>query len=56
MKLQDRLNAVERQLVQTIDARECSGLEAAIDRLRMLQIVEQGLAVGDLLPDFALPD
>lgn len=31
-------------------------LEEAIERLRMLQIVELGLAVGDVLPDFALPD
>ena len=28
-------------------------LEDAIERLRMLQLVEQGLAVGDVLPDFA---
>ena len=56
MKLQDRLDQIERQVVQTIDGQDCAALEAAIERLRMLQIVEQGLAVGDVLPDFALPD
>ena len=56
MRLQDRLDEIERQLLTVIDAEERAALTAAIDRLRMLQIVEQGLAEGDLLPDFALPD
>lgn len=56
MKLQDRLDEIERQLLTVIDTQERQALTAAIERLRMLQIVEQGLAEGDLLPDFALPD
>ena len=56
MTLQDRLDAIERQLLTVIDPQERAALVAVIERLRMLQIVEQGLAVGDLLPDFALPD
>ena len=56
MKLQDRLDEIERQLLSVIDAQERSALAAAIERLRMMQIVEQGLAEGDTLPDFALPD
>ena len=56
MKLGDRLAEIERQLLTAIDAEERTALAGAIERLRMLQIVEQGLAEGDLLPDFALPD
>jgi len=56
VKLQDRLDAIERELLTVIDAEERAALAAAIDRLRMLQMVEQGLAEGDLLPDFALQD
>ena len=56
MKLRERLDAIERQLLTAIDAEERAALAGAIERLRMLQIVEQGLAEGDLLPDFALPD
>ena len=56
MKLRDRLAEIERQLLTVIDAEERAALLAAIERLRMLQIVEQGLAAGDVLPDFTLPD
>jgi peroxiredoxin len=56
MKLQDRLDEINRQLLQVLDPADRAALEAAIERLRMLQIVEQGLVVGDVLPDFALPD
>ena len=33
-----------------------AALARAIDRLHMLQIVEHALAVGDMLPEFMLPD
>jgi thiol-disulfide isomerase/thioredoxin len=56
MKLQSRLDEVKRQLIAVLDQAERAELEVAIERLRMLQIVEQGLAIGDVLPDFALPD
>jgi len=54
--LQDQLDRVASRLRQALDPTELEELDDAIDRLRMLQIVEQGLAVGDVLPDFALPD
>lgn len=56
MKLQDELDAINQNLLQVLDPADRAALAAAIDRLRMLQLVEQGLAVGDVLPDFALPD
>lgn len=56
MKLQDRLDEIERQLLSVIDAEERMALASSIERLRMMQIVEQGLAEGDTLPDFSLPD
>ena len=39
-----------------LDPTDRPDLEDAIERLRMLQLVEQGLTVGDVLPDFRLPD
>jgi peroxiredoxin len=56
MTLQAKLNECNAQLLQSLDPADRRELEDAIDRLRMLQIVEQGLTVGDVLPDFALPD
>jgi peroxiredoxin len=56
MKLQDKLDEINRQLLQVLDPTDRAALEAAIERLRMLQIVEQGMVVGDVLPDFALRD
>lgn len=56
MTLQDKLNECNAQLLQALDPVDRGLLEEAIERLRMLQLVEQGLAVGDLLPEFALPD
>jgi peroxiredoxin len=56
MTLQDRLDEINRELLQALDPIDRAALEAAIERLRMLQLVEQGLGVGDVLPDFALPD
>ncbi len=56
MMLQDELNKIVAQLRQALDPAELEQLEQAIDRLRMLQIVEHGLTIGDVLPDFALPD
>jgi peroxiredoxin len=56
MTLQDELDQVASRLRQALEPAELKELDEAIDRLRMLQIVEQGLMVGDVLPDFALPD
>jgi peroxiredoxin len=55
MSLRDKLDQCNAQLLQVLDPVDRKELEEAIERLRMLQLVEQGLSVGDILPDFALP-
>lgn len=56
MTLRDKLAECNAQLLQVLDPVDRKALEDTIERLRMLQLVEQGPSVGDLLPDFALPD
>jgi peroxiredoxin len=56
MGLQDELDGLRARLRQALDAEDRAAVAEAIERLRMLQIVEQGLAVGDVLPDFGLRD
>ncbi len=56
MRLRDKLAECNAQLLQVLDPVDRKALEDTIERLRMLQLVEQGPSVGDLLPDFALPD
>ena len=56
MMLKDRLSERRAELRGALDLDDRTVLAAVVERLRMLQIVEQGLAVGDLLPEFALPD
>ena len=51
-----RIGRDQQNLLQVLGPVDREALAAAIDRLRMLQLVEQGLAVGDVLPDFTLPD
>jgi peroxiredoxin len=54
--LAGQLALLGEQLRGRLDERQRAAVLAAIERLRMLQIVEQGLAVGDPLPEFALAD
>lgn len=54
--LQDQLERVRNELRAELSPEDRAALGATIERLRMLQIVESGLAVGEMLPDFALPD
>ena len=54
--LQDRLDRVRAKLRGALTAAERTALGAVLERLQMLQIVETSLAVGDVLPEFALPD
>ena len=54
--LAGQLMKVSNHLRGRLDERQRAALGAALERLRMLQIVEQGLAVGDPLPEFALRD
>ena len=54
--LAGQLEQLSARLRGRLDDRQRAALGAALERLRMLQIVEQGLAVGDQLPEFALLD
>ena len=54
--LQDRLDRVRAKLRRALTPAERTALGAVLERLQMLQIVETSLAVGDVLPEFALPD
>ena len=56
MTLQCELDGIKAQLLAVLGPEDRQALEDAIERLRMLQLVEQGLGVGDVLPDFILPD
>lgn len=56
MTLRAELEGMVGSLRAALAPEELRELDAAIDRLRMLQLVEHGLAVGDVLPDFALAD
>jgi peroxiredoxin len=55
MTLEERLSRRRAELRGGLDSEDRETLRAAVERLRMLQLVEQGLQVGDLLPEFALP-
>jgi peroxiredoxin len=56
MTLEDKLSRCRAELRGGLPPADCKTLRDAVERLRMLQIVEQGLQAGDLLPEFALPD
>lgn len=56
MRLGDRLDALRKQLRQPMNAEDQATVGRAIERLRMLQVVEHSLVAGETLPDFALPD
>lgn len=62
-----RQTAVDMNLVQTLrdlndrhraglSPRDRADLQDELDRLRMIRLVEEGLGLGDHLPDFALAD
>lgn len=54
--LHEKLELLRTRIRASLSQDQCSTLMTVIDRLRMLQIVEHSLAVGDTLPDFALED
>ena len=56
MTLEDRLSQCRIELRGSLDPADRQVLGQAVDRLRMLQLVEQGLTVGEVLPEFALSD
>src|SRR5215207_3869070 len=55
MTLEDKLSRCRAKLRGGLEPEDRETLSDAAERLRMLQVVEQGLQVGDLLPEFALP-
>jgi peroxiredoxin len=56
MNLRDQLDKLKVELRSSLDPMVQRTLGDMIERLRMLQIVEHAPAVGEVLPDFALPD
>jgi hypothetical protein len=54
MTLEERLSRHRAELRGGLEPEDRGTLRAAVERLRMLQVVEQGLQAGDLLPEFAL--
>ncbi len=56
MTLNDDLQAIRAMSKASLDPADWAGLAATIEQLRMLQIAEHSLGVGEALPDFALPD
>jgi peroxiredoxin len=56
MMLQERLDRTRAGWRASLDPGDRQILLRTVERLRMLQLAEHGLAVGDLLPEFALPD
>jgi peroxiredoxin len=56
MSLTQTLLELSRRHMAALSPRERVDLEDELDRLRMLRVAEDGLAVGDTLPDFSLED
>jgi peroxiredoxin len=56
MGLSDTLRELSKHHLAELPARDRADLEDELDRLRMMRIVEEGLGLGDWLPDFALED
>jgi peroxiredoxin len=56
MSLEDELARLRRRIQRELSAEDNRLIEVTLERRRMLQVAEHGLAVGDTLPDFALPD
>jgi peroxiredoxin len=56
MSLTQTLLELSRHHMATLPARHRIDFEDELDRLRMLRVAEEGLALGDILPDFALND
>jgi peroxiredoxin len=56
MSLTRTLLELSRHHMAELPARDCLDFEDELDRLRMMRIAEEGLALGDMLPDFQLRD
>jgi peroxiredoxin len=56
MGLEDELASLRHKRKALYSPPEIAAFEAALERLRMLQLAEHGPQPGDVFPDFALPD
>lgn len=56
MPLQEELDRRRREVYDRLDPADRRVIEDGIEHIRMLQVAETGLSVGDTLPDFVLLD
>lgn len=56
MNLTQTLRQLSESHLAALPARDRADFEDELDRLRMLRVAEEGLGLGDYLPDFALAD
>lgn len=56
MNLIRTLRELSERHMAALPARERADFEDELDRLRMIRLAEEGLGLGDYLPDFALRD
>jgi peroxiredoxin len=56
MSLSQTLLELSRHHMAALSPRDRADFEDELNRLRMLRVAEEGLSVGDYLPDFALQD
>ena len=56
MMLKQTLLELGRHHRAALSVRDRADFEDELDRLRMMRLAEEGLGLGDLLPDFALED
>jgi peroxiredoxin len=54
--LNEKLQNLRAHSMSRLDPADWAELKDVIERLQMMQLAEHGLAVGDVLPDFKLPD
>jgi peroxiredoxin len=56
MGLSETLRDLCQHHMAALSARDRADFEDELDRLRMMRVAEEGLGLGDYLPDFALKD
>lgn len=56
MGLGKTLRGLSERHMAALSARDRADFEDELDRLRMMRVAEEGLGLGDYLPDFALKD
>jgi peroxiredoxin len=56
MSLTQTLLELSRHHMAELPSRDRADFADELDRLRMMRVAEEGLALGDMLPDFALRD